>query len=112
MEKKGYVRILLSEVIQLSLKKELTELTTILRKSSFYEATGAKDAIKEDDDGIELGEEKRYAEYLKDPSEVFARAFEVYSYAHAEKMVDEGRMPADYTENFSARFLKSWIQQD
>ena len=90
-------------------KEELEELTTILRRSSFYEATGAKDAItgKKDDNDIELNEETRYAEYLKDPSEVFARAFEVYSYAHAEKMVDEGRLPAEYTEHFLPDFLRA-----
>ena len=88
-------------------KEELTELTTILRKSSFYEATGAKDAITSDKDGIELGEERRYAEYLKDPSEVFARAFEVYSYSHAKKMVADGRMPEEYTDNFMPDFLRA-----
>ena len=73
------------------LKGEIDELTDILKNSKFYEATGAKDAPGNIGDDL-LEPDDRYSNYLKDQSEVFARAFEVYTLGHAQVMVDEGKI--------------------
>ena len=89
-----------------ALRTEMDALTNILKESKFYEATGAKDAPGNVGDDF-LEEDKRYADYLKDDSEVFARAFEVYTYSHALDMVSEGKLPKEYTENIIPDFLRA-----
>ena len=87
-------------------KEEFDKLTDILKESKFYEATGAKDAPGNVDDDL-LEPDTRFANYLKDQSEVFARAFEVYTYGHALDMVAKDKLPADYTDHFVPDFLKA-----
>ena len=91
-------------------KEELGELTEILRNSKFYEATGAKDAPGNINDDF-LEPDDRFANYLKDESEVFARAFEVYTLNHAQEMVSEGKLPKEYVENFVPDYLKAGFTQ-
>ena len=88
------------------LRNELDALSNILKESKFYEATGAKDAPGNIGDDF-LEPDERYANYLKDDSEVFARAFEVYTYNHALEMVSEGKLPKEYTENILPDFLRA-----
>ena len=92
------------------LKAELDELTEILKNSKFYEATGAKDAPGNIGDDL-LEPDERFANYLKDQSEVFARAFEVYTLNHAEEMVAEGKLPQEYVDNFVPDYLKAGFTQ-
>ena len=92
------------------LKGEIEELTDILRNSKFYEATGAKDAPGNINDDF-LEPDDRYANYLKDQSEVFARAFEVYTLNHALEMVSEGKLPQEYVDNFVPDYLKAGFTQ-
>ena len=92
------------------LKEEIEKLTDILRNSKFYEATGAKDAPGNIDDDY-LEPDDRYANYLKDQSEVFARAFEVYTLDHALEMVSEGKLPQEYVDNFVPDYLKAGFTQ-
>ena len=92
------------------LKEEIEKLTDILRNSKFYEATGAKDAPGNIDDDF-LEPDDRYANYLKDQSEVFARAFEVYTLDHALEMVSEGKLPQEYVDNFVPDYLKAGFTQ-
>ena len=91
-------------------KEELGELTNILKNSKFYEATGAKDAPGNIGDDL-LEVDNRFANYLKDESEVFARAFEVYTLGHAQEMVSEGKLPAEYIDNFVPDYLKAGFTQ-
>ena len=91
-------------------KEELGELTTILKNSKFYEATGAKDAPGNIGNDL-LEPDERFSDYLKDESEVFARAFEVYTLNHAQEMVSEGKLPAEYVENFIPDYLKAGFTQ-
>ena len=92
------------------LKGEIDELTNILKNSKFYEATGAKDAPGNIGDDL-LEPDDRYSNYLKDQSEVFARAFEVYTLGHAQVMVDEGKLPQEYIDNFVPDYLKAGFTQ-
>ena len=91
-------------------REDINQLTDVLRNSKFYEATGAKDAPGNKDDDF-LVPDERYANYLKDESEVFARAFEVYTLNHAQEMVSEGKLPAEYIENFVPDYLKAGFTQ-
>ena len=92
------------------LKGEIEKLTEILKNSKFYEATGAKDAPGNINDDL-IEPDDRYANYLKDQSEVFARAFEVYTLNHAQEMVSEGKLPKEYIENFVPDYLKAGFTQ-
>ena len=92
------------------LKGEIEKLTEILKNSKFYEATGAKDAPGNINDDL-IEPDDRYANYLKDQSEVFARAFEVYTLNHAQEMVSEGKLPKEYIENFIPDYLKAGFTQ-
>ena len=44
-------------------------------------------------------------------SEVFARAFEVYTLDHALEMVSEGKLPQEYVDNFVPDYLKAGFTQ-
>jgi|GEM_PF-3662582 len=52
-------------------------------------------------------EERSDKSYLNNPTEVFARAFEVYSFVKAEALVKEGVIPSEFLNTFNPDFLKS-----
>ena len=51
--------------------------------------------------------ERRDKSYLDRPTEVFARAFEVYSFVKAEALVKKGVIPSEFLNTFNPDFLKS-----
>ena len=72
------------------------ELYSIVTNSDFYTKVGAKD--------------RSYLSYLKKPTEVFARAFEVYSRVKAEKLVKEGKISKEFLETFSPAIYQTESQ--
>ena len=69
------------------LKAKYKELDDIITSSEFY-------ASKSGDSG------RFGAQYFNEPTEVFARAFEVYSRVKAEKAVADGKIDASFLESF------------
>lgn len=66
------------------------ELAKIVKESSFYKTATA--------------EQKRY---LEDPTEVFARAFEVHAYTKGLELVENGKLPESFIENFKPDVFKT-----
>lgn len=77
-------------------QKELNEAVYNLRKvaqeTDFY--------TKNRSDSHKLSDGRTYSEYIQKPTEIFARAFEVYSYQVARTMEDQGKVASGFCERF------------
>jgi phage-related protein (TIGR01555 family) len=67
-----------------------TKMAKVVKSSSYY--TEADSSFKR---------------YLNDPTEVFARAFEVYSYKIAQELAAAGEIPEKFVEDFEPDIFKS-----
>lgn len=77
------------------LKKLHKDLSDIVTSSDFY-----KDAP-----------DIKFKMYLSEPTEVFARGFEVYAYAKGLELVKQGKLPTSFIENFRPDIFKTKNQK-
>ena len=71
------------------LKAAFTELSDIVTNSAYY-----------------VEADKRFARYLTEPTEVFARAFEVHSLVKAEALLAKGEISKDFLDSFLPDIFK------
>lgn len=69
-------------------KKDYERLKELLKEAPFYQDRSDK-------------------RYLADPTEIFARCFEVYAYDKALKLRAEGKLDNNFVDSFNPDFLKS-----
>lgn len=80
------------------------ELYDVVTNSKFYEQPNKEDFADEE---MFRAVKRNLESYLKKPTEVFARAFEVHAYAVAKKMVDEGKLDKSFLEGFKPDIFKT-----
>jgi SWI/SNF-related matrix-associated actin-dependent regulator 1 of chromatin subfamily A len=81
----------------------LQELRDVVQSSEYY-----KEPQREDYSSIEsyYNAHELHFKYLRNSSEVFARAFEVYSYSVVKKMVEEGKIDKSFLKDFKPDIFK------
>lgn len=72
-------------------KKEFDALADLVSNSDFYRDTSSS----------------KYRQYLNAPTEIFARAFEVYAYVKGEELVKKGKLDKSYLENYEPDIFKT-----
>jgi len=75
------------------------QLKEVVSKSAFYKFNPAR-------------RDKDYQDYLNEPSEMFARAFEVYSLVKAKEMVANGELDQEFLHKFYPDLYKDTIIED